>query len=62
MGNMGGNWEGYGKYHRVLLCINTLTIFQVPGSVWFYQPNKIAPPIFAAAYLASGVVHAWQTK
>ncbi|KAM0717932.1 hypothetical protein Q7P37_006264 [Cladosporium fusiforme] len=34
----------------------------VPGSVWFYQPNKIAPPIFAAAYLASGVVHAWQTK
>ena len=33
----------------------------VPGSVWYYQPNKIAPPIFAAAYLASGAVHAWQT-
>jgi len=33
----------------------------VPGSVWYYQPNKIAPPIFAAAYFASGALHAWQT-
>jgi len=33
----------------------------VPGSVWFYQPNNIAPPIFAAAYFASGALHAWQT-
>ena len=33
----------------------------VPGSVWYYQPNKIAPPILAAAYFASGAVHAWQT-
>jgi len=33
----------------------------VPGSVWYYQPNKIVPPIFAAAFLASGTVHAWQS-
>lgn len=62
MGNMGGNWEAYGKYHQVSLYVDPLTTVLVPGSVWFYQPNKIAPPIFAAAYLASGVVHAWQTK
>ncbi|OQO01161.1 hypothetical protein B0A48_13404 [Cryoendolithus antarcticus] len=33
----------------------------VPGSVWYYAPNKVAPPIFAAAFLLSGLVHAWQT-
>ncbi|KAK1579627.1 uncharacterized protein LY79DRAFT_563841 [Colletotrichum navitas] len=30
------------------------------GSVWFYDPNKIAPIVFAAVFGASGLVHAWQ--
>jgi hypothetical protein len=33
----------------------------VDGSVWFYAPNKGAPVFFAAAFLASGVYHLWQT-
>ncbi|KAK5124568.1 hypothetical protein LTR85_001785 [Meristemomyces frigidus] len=33
----------------------------VEGSVWFYQPDKIAPPIFAALFLASALFHAYQT-
>ncbi|KAF2720945.1 RTA1-domain-containing protein [Polychaeton citri CBS 116435] len=34
----------------------------VEGSVWFYQPNSIAPPIFAVLFAISGGVHAWQTQ
>jgi hypothetical protein len=58
------NWDSYGWCHNALRHFRrriTDSIVTVPGSVWFYQPNKIAPPIFAAAYLASGAVHAWQT-
>lgn len=38
-----------------------LTTETVEGSVWFYQPNKIAPPIFAALFMATALVHAYQT-
>ncbi|ORY07024.1 hypothetical protein BCR34DRAFT_631961 [Clohesyomyces aquaticus] len=34
--------------------------FSVPGSVYIYAPNKIAPVFFAAAFAASGLVHLWQ--
>ncbi|KAL0936935.1 RTA1 domain-containing protein [Colletotrichum truncatum] len=30
------------------------------GSVWFYDPNKIAPIVFAAIFGASGLAYAWQ--
>ncbi|KAF2795857.1 RTA1 domain protein [Melanomma pulvis-pyrius CBS 109.77] len=32
----------------------------VPGSVYIYAPNKIAPAIFAVAFLATGLFHLWQ--
>ncbi|KAF6831711.1 RTA1 domain-containing protein [Colletotrichum musicola] len=32
----------------------------VDGSVWFFDPNKIAPIVLAAIFGASGLVHAWQ--
>lgn len=44
-----------------LRCIVHLTTETVEGSVWFYQPNKIAPPIFAALFMATALVHAYQT-
>lgn len=64
MPDMDENWDSYGWYHddiHLLIGHSTDFVEIVPGSVWFYQPNKIAPPIFAAAYLASGAIHAWQT-
>ena len=38
-----------------------LTDTVVPGSVWFYQPNKYAPPVFAALFLVSACIHAYQS-
>ncbi|KAI1412671.1 RTA1 like protein-domain-containing protein [Hypoxylon sp. FL1857] len=32
----------------------------VPESIWIYAPNKGAPVFFAVAFLATGIVHAWQ--
>ncbi|KAJ2903870.1 uncharacterized protein MKZ38_009253 [Zalerion maritima] len=32
----------------------------VPGSVFIYAPNKIAPPFFIAAFAASGLIHLYQ--
>ncbi|KAK3326691.1 RTA1 domain-containing protein [Apodospora peruviana] len=32
----------------------------VPGSLFIYAPNKIAPVVFAAAYAVSAVGHIWQ--
>ncbi|KAJ8110311.1 hypothetical protein OPT61_g6817 [Boeremia exigua] len=32
----------------------------VEGSLYFYAPTKIAPPIFAAAFLCAAIVHLWQ--
>ncbi|KAI0181196.1 putative RTA1 domain protein [Hypoxylon sp. FL1284] len=32
----------------------------VPGSLYIYEPNKIAPIIFAVAYASSAVGHLWQ--
>lgn len=28
--------------------------------MWYYKPNNVAPAVFAALFLASGVVHFWQ--
>jgi hypothetical protein len=32
----------------------------VPGSMWYYAPNKIAPIIFIVLFFVSGGVHVWQ--
>ncbi|KAH6644253.1 RTA1 domain protein [Boeremia exigua] len=32
----------------------------VEGSLYFYAPTKIAPPIFAACFLAASIAHVWQ--
>lgn len=32
----------------------------VPGSVWFYAPNKAAPIPFAVIFAVSGIVHLYQ--
>ncbi|KAI1501547.1 RTA1 like protein-domain-containing protein [Biscogniauxia marginata] len=32
----------------------------VPGSVWFYAPNRGAPVFFAVAFLGTSAVHFWQ--
>ncbi|KAF1978821.1 hypothetical protein BU23DRAFT_449207 [Bimuria novae-zelandiae CBS 107.79] len=32
----------------------------VPGSVYFYQPSKVFPVVFAALFVVSGAWHIWQ--
>lgn len=34
----------------------------VEGSLYFYAPNKVAPPIFAACFLAAATLHIWQCQ
>lgn len=34
---------------------------KVPGSLWFYAPDKGAPVFFAVAFGASTVWQIWQT-
>ena len=34
--------------------------FQVPGSIWFYAPNKGAPVFFAFMFAISMLIHGYQ--
>ncbi|KAK5661104.1 hypothetical protein OQA88_10994 [Cercophora sp. LCS_1] len=34
----------------------------VPGSLWVYAPNKIAPACFGVAFLVSAIFHIWQCR
>jgi hypothetical protein len=33
----------------------------VPGSVYYYAPDKVAPIVFAVLFAISGVIHFMQT-
>lgn len=38
----------------------SLTLLTVPGSIWFYAPNKGAPVAWAFFFSVSCAVHIWQ--
>lgn len=39
---------------------SSLTFLTVPGSIWFYAPNKGAPVAWAFFFSVSCAVHIWQ--
>ena len=53
---MGGEYGMAGNPHVE----NSLTPLIVPGSIWFYAPNKGAPIAWALFFSVSCAVHTWQ--
>lgn len=42
------------------ILVISLILVIVPGSIWFYAPNKGAPVAWTFFFAASCVVHIWQ--
>ena len=43
-----------------LNCSSIVKFASAAGSLWFYAPNKEAPPVWAFLFAVSGILHAWQ--
>ena len=53
---MGGEYGIAGRVHLW----TSLTLVTVPGSIWFYAPNKGAPVAWAFFFAVSCAIHIWQ--
>lgn len=48
------------RHPNAILSSNKFDTLSVPGSVFFYAPNKGAPVFFAVAFAISGAFHIYQ--